>query len=220
MEFSVYHQVYNNKKATEFSVSEFRKHNPEVKYYLLSDGGLDFRDIAEKYNCIYVHDESNTGLISLTADKVQILISRISKFFETTQTEYGLYMEDDVLCRGRVSLESPIDLTMLDVPTNKMILYDKILKYNKNPNVDWYGSCGGNFLRNIFNSDKNLELINRFLSEDFRADQSGTVDQLLPTLYLVCGYECTVNHLLSDVNRDHQWRDRNNPLVHSFKENY
>jgi hypothetical protein len=220
MEFSVYHQVYNNKKATEFCISEFRKHNPDVKYYLLSDCGLDFSDIAEKYNCTYVHDEVNTGLISLTKDKVNVLISRLSNFFQTTKSEYGLYMEDDVLCRGEVSLESPIDITMLDVPTNKMILYDKILKYNSSPNVDWYGSCGGNFLRNIFDSSENLELINRFLNEDFTPDQAGTIDQLLPSLYLVCGYKCTTNSLLSDVNRDPQWRNRNNPLVHSYKENY
>lgn len=220
MEFSVYHQVYNNKKATEFSVSEFRRYNPNVKYYLLSDGGLDFSDIANKYDCIYVHDELNTGLISLTADKVKILISRLRKFFKTTESKYGLYMEDDVLCRGKVSLENPIDITMLDVPTNKMILYDKILKYNQNPNVDWYGSCGGNFLMNIFEEQENIDLINRFLSNDFISDQAGTIDQLLPSLYLICGYKCTVNPLLSDLNRDPQWKSKSNPLVHSFKENY
>jgi hypothetical protein len=46
-QFSVYHQCFDNIKATEFAVANFRDHNPNVPYYLLSDGGLDFSEIAK-----------------------------------------------------------------------------------------------------------------------------------------------------------------------------
>jgi len=46
--FTAYHQCYKNKKATEFAIQKFRQYNPDAPYYLISDNGEDFSDIAEK----------------------------------------------------------------------------------------------------------------------------------------------------------------------------
>ena len=55
MTFGCFHTVYKNKKATEFVLQEFRKYYPNNPYTLICDGGVDYSDLAEKYNCKYVH---------------------------------------------------------------------------------------------------------------------------------------------------------------------
>ena len=53
--FGCFHTVYENKKATEFILQEFRKFHPNAPY---ADGGADYSDIAEKYNCMTYLDEA------------------------------------------------------------------------------------------------------------------------------------------------------------------
>lgn len=219
-QFAVYHQCYNNIKATEFAISKFREHNPDVKYYLISDGGSDFQSVAEKYNCIYVYDKRNIGLKYLPHDSAKILIERIITFFNTVNTDYALYMEDDVLCRNKIVLHEDFNMYMLRVYGNKLSVYNTIKKYNNNPNVNWYGGCGGAFWnRNIFTKQQYIDVINQFLSNDYNSC-CGTIDELLPTLYLICGLPCSENPFLSDI---YQTPDSQNPryhLIHNYKNMY
>jgi hypothetical protein len=219
--FAAYHQCFNNKKATDFAIGEFRKYNPDVPYYLISDAGIDFSDLAEKYNCHYVYDEVNTGMNYLPVDHAKILFNRLSDCFNHFKTDYLLLMEDDVLCRGSLYIEDDFNLAMSYVPNNKIQIYDIIVKkYNASPNIDWYGATGGSFLnKNIFTEDKNIKIINKFLVEDY--DQKmGSMDQFITTLYLLCGYECSVNNMLGETHRTPNWQESNLPLIHCFKEMY
>ena len=59
--FGCFHTVYENKKATEFILQEFRKFHPDAPYTLCGDGGSDYSDVAEKYNCNYVHSYMHIG---------------------------------------------------------------------------------------------------------------------------------------------------------------
>ena len=79
--FTVYHQCYKNKKATEFVIQQFRQYNPDVPYYLISDNGEDFSNIAEKYDCYFVFDENNTGMNYLPAEHAKILYQRLVNCF-------------------------------------------------------------------------------------------------------------------------------------------
>ena len=219
--FAAYHQCFDNKKATDFSIGEFRKHNPDIPYYLISDAGIDFSDIAMKYNCYYVYDEVNTGMNYLSAEHAKILYNRLVDCFNHFKTDYVLLMEDDVLCRGSIQIEGDFNLAMSYVPGNKVYLYDKIVeKYNSNPNVDWYGATGGSILnKNLFTEEKNIQKVQQFIDEDY--DQKiGSMDQFITTLYLVCGYECLVNGLLGETHRTLNWKESNLPLIHCFKEMY
>lgn len=219
--FSAYHQCHKNRKATEFAIQQFRKHNPNVPYYLVSDAGDDFSDIAKKYNCYFVYDKVNVGMNYLPAEHAKILYQRLVDCFEFFKTDYILLMEDDVLCRGSLHIEEDFNLAMSYVPGNKIYLYDKIVKkYNSSPNIDWYGATGGSFLnKNIFTMEENIQKINKFIDEDF--DQKmGSMDQFITTLYLICGYDCSVNNLLGETHRTPNWQDTNLPLIHCFKEMY
>lgn len=219
--FAAYHQCYRNKKATEFAIRQFREHNPDVPYYLISDNGDDFSDIAEKYDCYFVLDENNTGMNYLPAEHAKILYQRLVDCFNHFKTDYVLLMEDDVLCRGKLLIEDDFNLAMSYVPGNKVYLYDTIVeKYNPNPNVDWYGATGGSFLnKNIFTVKENKEKILHFIEND-HIPEIGSMDQFITTLYLICGYDCSVNNLLGETHRTPNWQESDLPLIHCYKDMY
>lgn len=222
-EFSVYHQCYKNKKATEFAISNFRKYNPDVPYYLISDGGDDFSDIAEKYNCHFVLAPENIGTNYLEKDQAKIYLNRIKDSFIYSGCEYALTMEDDVLCRGQLGIGDDFNIAMSYVPGNKLrphIFQKAIEKYNINPNVDWYGATGGTFLnRNIFFDEEKVKLIDQFMEEDFEPTL-GSIDQFIVMLYLICGLDCSINELLGETHRTPNWQESNLPLIHCYKEMY
>ncbi len=218
--FAVYHQCYKNEKATNFAIENFRKHNPDVPYYLISDGGLNFEHLAKKYNCIYVHDENNTGLNYLPKDRAQRMIERIKTFFNTVNTEYGLYMEDDVYCVNKIELKRPFNIWMLPQRNNKLSVYRTILQYNQKPNVDWFGGCGGTIWnRNIFVEQRYIDIINDFFQNNYNSC-CGTIDELIPTLYLICGLECEGSEFLSDANATGDAFNERYKLIHAYKKMY
>lgn len=220
--FAVYHQCYKDKKATEFAIEQFRKYNPEVPYYLISDSGLDFSDLAEKYNCIWKYDENNVGMDFLPPDDALILYNRLVDCFEVVKTDYVLLMEDDVLCRGKIEkIDGDFNLAMSYVPGNPLVLYNTIVeKYNSNPNVNWFGATGGSILnKNIFTDSKYKNLIYKFIKED-HISPAGSMDQFITTLYLICGLDCSVNELLGETHRTPNWQNTDIPLIHCYKEMY
>jgi hypothetical protein len=221
--FSVYHQCYKNHKATEFAISNFRKYNPENPYYLLSDGGDDFSEIAEKYNCHFVLAPENIGTNYLDEGQARIYLNRLKSAFEYSGTEYLLTMEDDVLCRGKVELNYDFNIAMSYVPGNliRTLIFDKVVeKYGINPNVNWFGATGGTILnRNIFFDEEKVKRIDQFMREDFESTL-GSIDQFIVILYLICGLDCSVNKTLGETHRTHNWQESDLALIHCYKAMY
>ena len=56
MTLGVFHQVYTRPKATEEAIKSFRQFHPDTPYVLVCDGGKSFLRIANRYDCLYVHD--------------------------------------------------------------------------------------------------------------------------------------------------------------------
>ena len=221
--FGVYHQCYKNFRATEFAISQFRKYNPSVPYYLLSDGGDDFSEIADKYNCYFVRAPENIGTTYLEKEAAKIYLNRLKSAFIFCDTDYILTMEDDVLCRDKLVLHEDFNLAMSYVPGNKLrsrIFTKCIEKYRINPNVDWYGACGGSFLnKNIFFDEEKIKLIDQFIEEDFEPIL-GSIDEFIVMLYLICGLDCSINEGLGQTHSTPNWRESNLPLIHCYKEMY
>ncbi len=219
--FGVYHQCYKNKKATEFAISRFRQYNPNTPYYLISDNGEDFSEIAKKYNCHFVLHKQNISTNYLDKEKIKILYERLIECFKTLSVENLLWMEDDVLCKKEVILkQNNFNILMSYVPGNKFSLYNKILKYNPNPNISWYGATGGTFLKNnIFLEEKNQKIIYNYINEDHESC-GGSSDEFLAFCYLICGYECGINTDLGETHRTPDWLNSHHSLIHNFKEMY
>lgn len=217
-----YHQCYKNRKATEFAMRNFIKHNPEVPYCLVSDAGDDFSDLAQKYGCEYLSYDTNVGMDYLPKEHAKLLLKRVDDCFNLLDVEYLILMEDDVFCRGPVEFDFDFDLGSHHVVGNKLHLYESILKYNPTPNVDWNGACGGAILNRILFNENNWETMNRFFDEEFDSI-GGSMDQLVTTMYLVCGYkatELTSVGLLGEVNRHPNWPSTNIPIIHQYKYEY
>lgn len=222
-QFSVYHQCYKNKKATRFAIENFRKYNPEISYYLISDNGDDFSDIAEEFNCHFVMAPENIGTNYLEKNQAKVYLNRLKDAFEYSGTEYLLTMEDDVLCRDTLLLENDFNIAMSYVPGNKLrphIFEKAVQKYGIIPNVDWYGATGGTFLnRNIFFDTEKVKLVDQFMEEDYEATL-GSIDQFIVMLYLICGLDCSVNPGLGETHRNPGWQNSDLALIHCYKEMY
>jgi len=233
MNFCVYHQCFNNLKATEFAIKNFKIHNPEIQYYLVSDGGKDFSEIAKKYSCKYSFEKDNIGMNYYTVDQAHKIINRLKDCAVDSGAEYILLMEDDVLCRKKINFNKKVDIAGVYSPGN--IIPNEVLeyiskKYNVSPNINWYNACGGTLLNTeiLFNK---YDLIKKFIDEDhdyIKTNLSGekfkfgygSMDQLLVLIYFICGKNVSVNDQLTEYWRNPSWINSDHALVHQYKEQY
>jgi hypothetical protein len=236
---AVYHQCFNNKRATEFALKNFKKYNTDSTYYLISDGGLDFSDVAEKYDCNYYNDNLNVGMNNLNSSQAMVILKRLKYCFDSSNAKYILLMEDDILCRGKIEINENFDLAGADTKNN--LIGEKALdyirkKYNVNPNVNWYNACGGSILnKNIF--EENYEKLQKFILEDhdyIREKLSGDLfencpnyswtygwmDQMINFLYMICDKKISINPEHIECLRDPMWQSKPHKLVHQYKFNY
>jgi hypothetical protein len=236
---AVYHQCFDNIKATEFAVNNFRKYNPDTEYYLISDGGLNFFDLSIKYNCKYYNDNINVGMNDLNSNQALVILKRLKYCFDVSSAKYILLMEDDILCRGKIEITEDFDLAGADTKNN--LIGERALdyirkKYNVNPNVNWYNACGGSILnKNIF--EENYEKLIKFILEDhdyIRKNLSGDLfktspgyswtygwmDQMINFLYMICDKKISINNEHIECLRDPLWKLKPHKLVHQYKFNY
>jgi hypothetical protein len=231
--YCVYHQCFNNKKATEFAIKNFKEYNPDIDYYLVSDGGEDFSEIAKKYSCNYIFEKNNIGMNYYTVEQAHQIMNRLKNCAILSSSEYILLMEDDVLCRNKFNLYENIDLAGVYSPGNiipKEVLDYLSKKYNITPNINWYNACGGTILNTDVLLNK-FNLVEKFINEDHDyivknlsgekySFGYGSMDQLLVLIYFVCGKKISVNKQLTEYWRNPNWVHSNHALVHQYKEQY
>ena len=147
-EFGVYYAVYKNKKATDVVLTNFRKHFPDNPVVLISDGGDDFSDISEKFNCKYHYRENIFGLGNLDRDPYDSKRTiewwdRQKLVCDETGSDYIMIMEDDVLVQAPFEINPPFHLRGVRIGnqfTGKMItdIYNCTRQVSTH-----YGMCGG-----------------------------------------------------------------------------
>ena len=158
VKFGCFHTVFENKKATEFILQEFRKFHPDAPYTLCCDGGVDYSDLAEEYNCNYVHSYMRigrrnsgheSGIYGFTKDESLHWIHMFreaARYAKSLGSSHMIMMEDDVLTQNEVKIDPSWECAGFDVPGNTIkpeLLQFIKTKYNAKPNVDWYGAGGG-----------------------------------------------------------------------------
>lgn len=167
---AVYHQCFQNQKATAFALRAFVRHNPGVPYFLWSDAGHDFSGLASHYaDVTFKRSEINAGKNQYTLDRLVEVFSRIREVAELTGADLILNMEDDVLTRSKIRIKLGIACSSLCVPGNKLPAACLRLlreKYQIEPQQDWYGMAGGCFLNGRLFRDQ-WPLIEDFLYCDY-----------------------------------------------------
>lgn len=232
MNLAIFHQCYKERRATEFAASEFRLHNPNYKYYLVSDGGDDFSKIAKKNNIEWYY-EDNVTMAMMNSDIALKVINRLKKYFEISSCEYLMLMEDDIWCRGEIDFN--FSFNAIGANSKNNVYHPDALSYiSKKYNVEiknnYFNLCGGSILnREIFIN--NFDLIEKFLKEDhdyirqiskYEYDnfEYGGWDSTLNMLYIICNKEVGINPELTETWRDKDWKTNNKKLVHWYKSHY
>ncbi len=237
MTLSVFHQCYKQKRATAEAIKSFRNVYPKANYFLVSDSGDDFSELALEFNCSYYHDPvhlgyrdhtHNSGIYGMTKDEVLLWLHRFYVACQVNGTKYILMMEDDVLVRGEIDIPDDTEFSGFALPGNKFqsefMNYLKS-KYDVKFNVDYYGTGGGS----IFNAEtfmKNYDKVtNIFKSEfDFMKDNLcgnlGWVDVWMPIYYFLSGKSYTPNLNLTEIPHNPDWQQSGHSVVHQYKKYY
>lgn len=237
MVLGAYHQSYKNKIATEEAIKSFRKYHPTNPYFLVSDGGDDFSDLAIKYNCIYYHSPINlgyrhhtdpSGIYGYTSNEVLEWISRFKMGCELTKSDHLIMMEDDVHIMNALEVNENVEFSGMSFPGNKfnpeLIEYFSS-KYGAIFHNDWYGSGGGSIFKtktfldnydriyNIFKSE--IEYVKKEVDHRF-----GWVDFFMTVYYYICGKQYTVNPFHTEVTHNPNWETGNYAIIHQYKKFY
>ena len=229
--FGCFHTVYENKKATEFILQEFRKYHPDAPYTLCCDGGVDYSDIAEKYNCKYIHSYMHigrrnsgheSGIYGFTKDETLHWIHMVREAARHVREGGGTHMvmmEDDVLTQGEVKINPIWECAGFEVPGNKIA--PALLQFIR----DKYGAGGGS----VYNIDTFLDNYHRFYDFfDFDFEniltnmdyRFGWLDLYMQIAYFVVGKHYSINTNLTEVWKTPDFRNSDFTLIHAYKELY
>ncbi len=107
--FGAYLQCYKNPFATFICLMSFRNFYPNSTVVLLSDNGYDYTEMANYFNCIYIH--SNETLLLTYKDiygdgkfdNSFKLIERVVNAFKLCKEEYVMWLEDDVHINNKIN---------------------------------------------------------------------------------------------------------------------
>jgi hypothetical protein len=240
MNFVVFHQAYKNSKSTEFVIKSFRKFHPNVPYVLWSDNGDDYSHLVEKYNIDYIFSDYRVGLFMYDG-KRQIFnfFDRIKKSCEMYPDKpYVMYMEDDVLIKGKIKIPDGVDFCGWDDIGNNLVhrfgiekFQEICKKYNVNPNFDYYTTAGGAILSSDIFLNK-FDIIERYINEDYEEIQKACkeihpgfesifyCDIEIMMLHLICDKKYSVWEQICDLTKNPNWNSDQYCVVHAFKEHY
>jgi hypothetical protein len=240
VKFGCFHTVYENKRATEFVLEQFRKYHPDAPYTICCDGGVDYSDLTKKYNCNYVHSYMRigrrnsghpSGVYGFTKDESLHWIHMFREAAIHVKNGGGshmIMMEDDVLTQGEVKIDPDWQCAGFDVPGNKIspsLLEYIRQRYGATPNVDWYGAGGGT----IFNIDTFLNHYHQIYDFiDFEFDfilnnfdyRFGWLDLYMQIAYFILGKNYSINTNLTEVWKTPDYKNTDFSLVHAYKELY
>jgi hypothetical protein len=148
-----FYQCYKQINATEFVLLNVRKYFPNNIIYIVNDNGVNMKEIADKYNCVYIHCNENlcknsNNLTNWNSETCIKWLNRILECVNYCNTEYLINLEDDVICYNKITEIPNGDINgVFDCPWAPNNFTNDFLKYlelkNIYPQFNYYGSCGG-----------------------------------------------------------------------------
>lgn len=226
--FSVYHQVYNNKSKTISSLLSFRKIYPNIHIRLLCDGGVNHDDIADKFNCEYIHDSINIGVYDSLNPKVingehiygwtksesYIFLKRIYDYCKFIDSKYILFSEDDIVFNKSLTIyNEEFDLTGTKSNNLFPTAFIEYLKQNyPKCNLSEWGCCAGNFINresfiHCFENSIDFLLKNYELITNNYFNMLGWPDVLFNFIFGIHGMNYIINYEYSE-------HDISSPIYH------
>ncbi len=233
-----YYTVFNEIKATEFSLQQLHKHYPDINTYLVSDGGSDFSYLEKTYPNLRTQNDIDTlslkrrmGPWNFLTEENQADIktatlatfSRLEKAIPHCNSEYIIMSDPDTIVRGQLTIpngskllgsrvNSPLPDAYRDVIKSVPGAID-IIRWGATPTIFHVET----YLKALKKFNETPNLLDR-LAQAFYSPYAH--DVLFPTLFALVGYEEEFNPDITECTRDPAWRINNKPLLHQFKELY
>jgi len=238
MKLGFFFSCYKENRAVENSLSELRKHYPDNPIYLVSDGGSDFNYLKDSYDNLFVSLEEDTmsATFNITDQNWReevhqnairhasyAVLNRLERAIEYCQTDYILMMDPDALVRGQLNIPEGVKLLGSRVNTGLPVELQVVL--SRIPGAKVINSWGATpalfetktFMDSWTRLKSSPEVMDAFI-DSFYAIYAH--DVLLPLVFALVGEEETFNPDIIECNRNPNWKNTSQPLVHQFKEFY
>lgn len=238
MKLGFFFSCYKENRAVENSLSELRKHYPDNPIYLVSDGGSNFNYLKDSYDNLFVSLEEDTmsSTFNITDQNWReevhqnairqasyAVLNRLERAIEYCQTDYILMMDPDALVRGQLNIPEGVKLLGSRVNSGLPVELQVVLSRIPGAKViNCWGATPALFETKTFMDSwsrlkSSPEVMDAFI-DSFYAIYAH--DVLLPLIFALVGEEETFNPDIVECNRNPNWRNTTQPLVHQFKEFY
>lgn len=204
--------VYNNKRATEFSLQTIRQFYPNSYYMLIGDGGADHTDLAKKYNCDFLYCNTNLGYpvqpYGYRKEKVLEWLKRFYIACLSCNSTHIMMVEDDVVLIDNVSLDPEWEIAGHDIQGGNFIpqrLIDLCGEISGViPNTSSYGSGGGSIFK-VETVLQNFGIVYDFFENNLDIIQNnlyptlGWLDCFTTYFFFLCGKPYTGNKKMYNI---------------------
>ena len=193
-----------------------RQHYPNNPIILMEDGNnkneYDYRDIATKYNCIYIEKDLDIYLYFATYLSTYEFLLRMLEAVNISNTEWLILLHPDNLCLDKISRMPPGPCCGLscgsytEKSNNKFrnIVNDYLVKKTNNLEINGFGWAGGS----IINCNTFKDIMKTFTLNDLKninnmfPDVTQHEDIFIPFLFNYYGYEYRVWIEIEEANRN------------------
>jgi len=241
-----FYSVFNEQRAVEYSVEQLKLHYPDSYVYLVSDGGLNYSYLEEKYVNLKTSLEEDTmsEIFKITGDYVTgnfredhyqkiikncayAVLDRIVRAIEYCQNPDWIVMCDpDCLVRGQLTFPNEGKILGTRINSGVPYGYTNIIKSIDGavPITRWGASPCIFEVQSFFTAlqkfrylDTTQDLLSKLSMEWYALCAH---DVLFPTIFSLIGEQETFNPDVVECTRNSNWRNTNHPLVHQFREYY
>lgn len=237
--FGVFYTCYTEFEAIDYSLELLYKFYPAIPVYLVSDGGLDYVELEEKYqNIKCIREEDTRGFCThlspnnfLTENNQRDIKISIREFLKRIKDaiqycqypEYMLIMEPDVLVRGELNINN--DAHLLGSRINCGLsdqMRDIIKTIPTSIDINTWGATPAIFKTETFLKCydwycNNQEIVNKICKTEYRF---AFYDVLLPVIFAIMGYNEVLNPDITECFRNPNWENDPRPLLHQYRAKY
>lgn len=227
---------FNEIEAVKFSIDSVKKHYPNSKIHLFSEGGDIWNFLIENFENIKisVEDDTMSKIISHVTDEnfldpfyqelikksTYATLNRVVKAIEYCESDYLIMMDPDAFIRGKLTIPKNVKLLGSRVNTHMPQKVKDVLASLEGAKViDCWGATPGifhcdTFIKAYKNALSKPETMNDLFNSFYAMFAH---DFLIPIIFAMIGEEETFNPEIVECCRNLNWRNTTHPIVHQFK---
>lgn len=235
----VFFTCFDELEATRFSLNILKRVYPEIRIYLVYEGGIDFSILeSEISNLKTVRvDDTMSDVFRIQAHDFQAphqhaaikraalaVIDRLTLAIEYLNSEYVLMMDPDALVRGPLHIPEGAGLLGCRMNSNPSLLanMNAILKKYGGIEVKVWGATPAIFNVKKFMRAREILVCHPTLMDELCGSFYAVFahDILMAILFSLIGEEEVFNPDIIQIGNHPNWVQTNCPLVHQFRTYY